>query len=474
MLLRYLILFFFQLNLLFVVAQQNEFERALQSFKINANLSSAHIGVQLLDSDGETKLLSYQDDKLFIPASITKIWTTAMATRILNPKYKFKTIVGYCGELVESNHTLKGDLYVIMNGDPSLESRFIEQSFLNDLRQILIKRKIKVIKGSIKIIPAVDNYHTSSQWLWSDLGNYYGAGYSTSTFMDNMVELYFNTNFSIGDTCKVLNVIPNSATFMLTNEVTVGNQNRDLSYAFGVPLQSERVIKGKLPKRNSPYKVKVSMHDPKDFLNESIKELMKLLNIRELNNSFALNTLTDTLMVYHSPELSELVRIVNFESNNNYAEHLMVESSKDYTDYFHIDTAATFMESYWSQNFLNEIYFSDGSGLSRKNLVTPHAMNGLLVHIMKDFYPNEKECILGSLPVAGISGTLKYIGKKTAIQGNYIGKSGSMEGVRCYTGYLKKNEEYFPFTVMVNHFLVSDAKVRRAIENLMVEIYLAL
>ena len=474
MLLHYLILFFFQLNLLFVVAQQNEFERAFQSFKNNTNLASAHIGVQLVDSDGETKLLSYQDDKLFIPASITKLWTTAMATRVLKPKFNFKTVVGYYGDLDASSHTLKGDLYIIMNGDPSLESRFIEQSFLNDLRQILIKRQIMVIEGSIKIIPADDNYNSCSQWLWSDLGNYYGAGYSTSTFMDNMVELYFNTNFSIGDTCKILNVIPISATFLLTNEVTVGNQNRDLSFAFGVPLQGERVIKGKLPKRNSPYKVKVSMHDPKDFLNESIKELMTLLNIRELNNSFTLNALTDTLMVYHSPELSELVRIVNFESNNNYAEHLMVECSKEYTDFLHIDTAATFMESYWSQSFLNEVYFSDGSGLSRKNLVTPQAMNGLLVHIMKDFYPNEKECILGSLPVAGISGTLKYIGKKTAIEGNFIGKSGSMGGVRCYTGYFKKNEKYFPFTVMLNHFLVSDAKVRKAIEHLMEELYLAL
>ena len=110
----------------------------IQSFKDNPNLSSAHIGVQLVDSDGKTKLLSYQEDKLFIPASITKLWSTAMATRVLNPKYKFKTIVGYNGELDTSNRILKGNLYVIINGDPSLESRFIEQSFLNDFRQKLI------------------------------------------------------------------------------------------------------------------------------------------------------------------------------------------------------------------------------------------------------------------------------------------------------------------------------------------------
>jgi D-alanyl-D-alanine carboxypeptidase/D-alanyl-D-alanine-endopeptidase (penicillin-binding protein 4) len=474
MLLRYLILFFFQLSLLFVAAQQNELERAFQNFKDNTDLSSAHIGVQLLDSDGETKLVSYQKDKLFIPASITKLWTTAMATRMLKPKFKFKTVVGYHGELDSINHTLMGDLYVIMNGDPSLESRFIAQSFLKDLRQILINQKIKVIEGSIKIIPDDDSYHTCSQWLWSDLGNYYGAGYSSSTFMDNMVELYFNTNFSIGDTCEILNVIPTTASFLLTNEVTVGKQNRDLSYAFGAPMQNERVIKGNLPIRNLPYKVKVSMHNPQDFLYESIQKMMTALNIVELNHSFSLNTLTDTLLEYQSPELSELVKIVNFESNNNYAEHLMVECSKYYTNYLHIDTAATFMQSYWSGSFLNEVYFSDGSGLSRKNLVTPQAMNRLLAYILNDFNLNEKECLMNSLPVAGISGTLKYLGKKTKIEGNFIGKSGSMSGVRCYTGYFKKDEEYFPFTVMVNHFLVSDAKVRKAIEQLMEELYSAL
>ena len=473
MLLRYLILFFFQLNLLFVVTQQNQLEWAFQKFKDNTDLSSAHIGVQLLDSDGETKLVSYQEDKLFIPASITKLWTTAMAARILKPKYKFKTIVGYHGEMDTSNHTLKGDLYVVTNGDPSLESRFIAQSFLNDLRQILINRNIKVIEGSLKILP-VDSYHTCSQWLWSDLGNYYGAGYSSSTFMDNMVELYFNTNFSIGDTCEILNVMPTTASFLLTNEVTVGKQNRDLSYAFGAPMQDERVIKGNLPKRNLPYKVKVSMHNPQDFLYESIQKMMTALNIVELNHSFSLNTITDTLLEYQSPELRELIRIINFESNNNYAEHLMVECSKDYTDHYHIDTAATFMQSYWSESFLNEVYFSDGSGLSRKNLITPQAMNGLLVHILNDLNSKEKECIMSSLPVAGISGTLKYIGGKTSIQGNFKGKSGSMGGVRCYTGYFQKNEEFFPFTVMVNHFLVSDAKVRKAIEQLMAELYSAL
>ena len=42
------------------------------------------------------------------------------------------------------------------------------------------------------------------------------------------------------------------------------------------------------------------------------------------------------------------------------------------------------------------------------------------------------------------------------------------------TRVILKNDEYFPFTVMVNHFLVSDAKIRKAIERLMEELYSAL
>ena len=72
------------------------------------------------------------------------------------------------------------------------------------------------------------------------------------------------------------------------------------------------LLKGKLPQRKSPYKVKVSMHNPKDFFNESIRKMMTLLNIKELNNSFELNAITDTLLVYQSPELSELIKISQF------------------------------------------------------------------------------------------------------------------------------------------------------------------
>ena len=46
-----------------------------------------------------------------------------------------------------------------------------------------------------------------------------------------------------------------------------------------------------------------------------------------------------------------------------------------------------------------------------------------------------------------------------------------MSGVRCYSGYFLKNEQYFPFTIMVNNFTSSDYVIRKHIEELMVGIY---
>jgi D-alanyl-D-alanine carboxypeptidase/D-alanyl-D-alanine-endopeptidase (penicillin-binding protein 4) len=129
------------------------------------------------------------------------------------------------------------------------------------------------------------------------------------------------------------------------------------------------------------------------------------------------------------------------------------------------------MNEYWGGKLsLDERFFSvDGCGLSRKNLISPEIMNKLLVYVLnqKKYSSN----FLNSLPVAGKSGTLKYLGKGTVIENNFIGKSGSMDGVRCYSGYFFKNNYKYPFTIMVNNFSCSSSQVKSEILRLMNGIY---
>ena len=116
--------------------------------------------------------------------------------------------------------------------------------------------------------------------------------------------------------------------FFLENSVLVGKSNKDLSYAFGAPMQKNRTLIGTIPRNKKNYVVKISMHDPKIFLKYAVEKVCIELGIIVDNNSTKINKdlKLDTLLVYNSPSLMELVKCVNFKSNNNFAEHLLIKS----------------------------------------------------------------------------------------------------------------------------------------------------
>ena len=124
-------------------------------------------------------------------------------------EYRFKTHVYYSGFIDTSKEELLGNLYVKTCGDPSLESRYYPQySFLGEIKRNLAKLNITSIRGQLVVLPDYDNYQVNSQWLWGDLGNYYGSGFSTHTFMDNYVEVVFKSSSTSGDSTCLLYTSP--------------------------------------------------------------------------------------------------------------------------------------------------------------------------------------------------------------------------------------------------------------------------
>tara|TARA_B100000965_G_C19536646_1_gene733669 strand:- start:917 stop:1435 length:519 start_codon:yes stop_codon:yes gene_type:complete len=168
----------------------------------------------------------------------------------------------------------------------------------------------------------------------------------------------------------------------------------------------------------------------------------------------------------------DLVKCVNFKSNNNYAEHLLMKSvSLNHKD-ININKTAEYLQVFWEEKFgLKEMIFKDGCGLSRLNLCSANAFNDLLLYELEQKLSKGKEMFFKSLPISGKSGTLKYFGDKSVFEDEFFGKSGSMGRVRCYSGYLRKNAQYYPFTIMVNNFTFNDYLIRKRIEELVVNIY---
>ena len=468
------LIFIFQILFIGNFFSQNLISNSLSKFLKSKEITNAFVSLKLQDQSGKV-LLSHNSEKLLVPASLQKLFTSSYVLDHLSKDFVYNTYVLSSGLVDTNSKTLNGNLIINTSGDPSLESRFFPtKSFINDLKSKLVELNIRSITGQIKIYPDFDNYQVNNQWLWSDLGNYYGSGYSLHSFKDNYVEVSFNSGNEIGSSTKIVKIDPMADSFFLENSVLVGKSNRDLSYAFGAPMQNNRTLIGTIPRNKKNYVVKISMHDPKIFLKQAVENVCSELGI--LTSNFSIkskgNLHLDTLLAYTSPSIMDLVKCVNFKSNNNYAEHLLIKSvSLNHKD-IDINQAADYLQLYWEDKLgLKEMIFKDGCGLSRLNLCSANALNELLLYELERKLSKAEESFLKSLPISGKTGTLKYFGDESVFEEEFFGKSGSMGGVRCYSGYLRKSSHYYPFTIMVNNFTSNDYLIRKRIEELVVNIY---
>ena len=174
-----------------------------------------------------------------------------------------------------------------------------------------------------------------------------------------------------------------------------------------------------------------------------------------------------------SPVLKRIVFETNHASNNLYAETLLKTLGKELRNEGCYDSSYVAM-----RNVLKEIgvdisrglKIQDGSGLSRQNLVSP------------DFFCRYLEAMMGqecfedfveSLPSPGGTGTLASNMKNypEETKARIKAKSGSMNGVRCYSGYIIPSEgckdDTIIFSIMVNNSDEPTWKVRPLLDKIM-------
>jgi serine-type D-Ala-D-Ala carboxypeptidase/endopeptidase (penicillin-binding protein 4) len=453
-----------------LTAQNKALDSLLLNFTSNDLLSLSHVGIQLKNVSSDQKMMAYNDHKLFIPASIQKLFTSSAALSILPSNFYFETIVLFSGKFNTASNYINGDLFIKGSGDPSLESKYFKnKSFISDLSETLILREIKGFTGQLKLLHNnISTYEVNGAWLWGDIGNYYGAGVSDFTFRDNTVVVYFNSPNEIGELTAISKTYPLIDHFNIDNKVISGKTTKDLAFGFGGPNNQNRYISGEIPANKKDFKVKISMHNPEKFLTHEIRNMVDFMG-EQMSQIGSL----DTLLVYNSPILKELIHNINHKSNNNFTEHILMKSMFVLDSAKTLDHAASALQNYWLRtlNSNENFIMVDGCGLSRKNAISPSLMNDLLCHMYNNKNINIKNNFMMSLPVSGLTGTLKYLGDGTILQNNFYGKSGSMDGIRCYAGYFKKNNEYYSFTIMLNHLTCSSLQSFKLIEQFMIDVY---
>ncbi len=114
-----------------------------------------------------------------------------------------------------------------------------------------------------------------------------------------------------------------------------------------------------------------------------------------------------------------------------------------------------------------EFYLEDGSGLSRKNLVSPAGT----VKLLRAMGSSENRAVwLDALPIAGEDGTLDWRFSKSAAKGRIRAKTGTMSHVTALAGYATTLEgRELAFAVFVNNFGVSTSYIRSLLDEILVE-----
>ncbi|MDF1860597.1 MAG: D-alanyl-D-alanine carboxypeptidase/D-alanyl-D-alanine-endopeptidase [Verrucomicrobiales bacterium] len=422
---------------------------------------TASLGLCFVPIDGEpSDAKGYHIDTGLIPASTMKAITTATANEVLGGDFRFTTELQTAGVLSEEG-VLKGNLVIRGGGDPTLGSSNIAATF-SKWQTAMKEAGIQSIEGSIVGDATIfHNQMVPNSWQWDDMGNYYAAGPCGLTFHQNLFHCNFKTP-KVGGKAPLSWTDPKLPGVEFINEMRVGSSSSgDQGYVYGAPYGKVYYLRGSVPAGKGSFTIKGALPDPAFFC---ARAFSKYLNENDLSVSgdpttVRLMTIAGESLaarkVIHSQEsgtLASIMNITNMKSNNLRAEciHRMIGVKKG--DEGSIKAAAKAVRDHWSAKGVDMtgFFMDDGCGLARANTVTPRQMAMILYHAAKG---DSFDTFHGTLPVAGRSGTLRSIGGGSSSEGRVVAKSGTIDRVRNYAGYVNtRSGKRYAFALFVNNY----------------------
>ncbi len=471
----------------FIVDAQNaaKLKTEVDKLKKDDALSHAQWSVCVMNVKKDSVLFSHNANISLVPASTLKIVTTGAALNILGADFKFETKIEYDGVFDSVSGTISGNVYIRGGGDPTLESEYFKTkkdslSTLEKWALILKEKGIKKVEGAIVGDASIFDENTiPAQWIWGDIGNYYGAGASGLSYVDNKITLHFKSGIENSAT-EIKKMSPDISGLKIINGVKSGGK-KDNAFVYGAPYTYRYTAEGTIPPNQSDYEVDAAMPDPALYcaeqfylalLKNGITVKSKYTTIRILKEENTYKTISrKTLYTHYSPSLEKIVYYTNLKSNNLYAEHLLKficfkKTGKTATE----NDATEIVTDYWKSKGVDVsgFYMNDGCGLARANVISTKTQTQLL-----RLMANEKSfnSFYNSLPIAGKSGSLGGLCEGTFAENNLRAKSGYITRARAYCGYVKnKKGEMLCFSVIANNYDCSASEMKAKLEKLLIAI----
>jgi D-alanyl-D-alanine carboxypeptidase/D-alanyl-D-alanine-endopeptidase (penicillin-binding protein 4) len=473
------------------------------------DLARGFWGIEVVSLSTGEVLYSQNADKLFTPASNTKLFTTAAALALIGPDYKFRTTVETTGTL-DRYGRLNGDLVLVGRGDPNLSGREIPYNLktqrnddpiqaLESLADALVQKGVKFIDGDIV---ADDSYFAFERyaegWSQDDLMWGDGAPVSALTVNDNVVFVNIQPADRPGERAFV-SVKPFAGYYRLDNRIITTPAGTPRKLALNrEPGSNVVTLWGNVPLDDPGTNEALAIDDPAEFAAGLFRELLEKRGIvvygkqRTRHTELAaLSTFSVTvtapahggggetvlrppkidqpltLATYESKPLLQDVRIINKVSQNLHAEILLRLLGREHGTAGTIEAGLEVLKGFLTQAGIatDQYAFYDGSGLSRENLVTPHAIVQLLRYSSAQPWGADYK---STLPIAGLDGTLsERLNTLPQLQNRIAAKTGSLSGVKALSGYATTiTGQTVAFSILSNNFNLPAKRVTDAIDEL--------
>lgn len=452
-------------------ASRRELQAALRAHITQDRFAAAAWGVKVISLDSGETIFEHDAHKLLKPASNAKLFSGAAVLDRLGPDFRIKTSI-YAASRPEKSGTLKGDLIVYGRGDPCFAERFNSGNYNTILKSVvdaIAAAGIKHIKGNLI---GDESYFSGppfgTQWTWDDLQQYYGAEFSALTLQDNVVDLVVKPGERVGAPCEIVTLPATSYLIVSNRTVTVEPDSRRRISIYRPVGENVVYFSGWMPINGSNLIDAVSVHDPARWFVTMLKDALAQKGIKVTGQVRTMNWLDRRI----SPlELDELVELGSVESaplrtivsrmmkpsQNLYAHLLFLQLGTHWTtppmpEQTTEDVAVNEMNVFLKKAGVpyGDVLLEEGSGLSRGTLVTPNSIVALLRYMRGH---EHFETFLGSLPVAGVDGTLRNRMRDTPAAGNVRAKTGTLRYMNTLSGYLtNKAGENLAFSLMLNNY----------------------
>jgi D-alanyl-D-alanine carboxypeptidase/D-alanyl-D-alanine-endopeptidase (penicillin-binding protein 4) len=430
---------------------QARFSGRVESLLGAAPVDKGEWGLLVVDAESSAILYEKNANDYFLPASNMKLLTTAVALDTLGPEYRFRTTVETNGTLAPDGK-LSGDLILVGRGDPNLSNRKFPyetkeefdgppEKALAEIADAIAARGVKEIAGDVV---GDDSYFPRERypdgWEIDDMVWEYGAAISAIVVDDNTVTLTLTPGEKAGGAVAVV-VEPATREFVVKNEVsTIGAKDKPDLRLTRDPGSDTVVVSGVMPAGSAPRKLVLAIQEPALHAANLLAQLLKDRGIKVGGTVRAQHDpdpgeATRTVLAEHlSVPLKDSVKLVNKISQNLHTEVLLRTAARQQGRWATPEDLQKFPEGFYTKAGIPEgdVIQTDGSGLSRHDLVTPKAFVALLEYAQKQaWFP----AYLASLPVAGADGTLNERMKEPPLAGRIHAKTGSVTHVRALSGY---------------------------------------